>query len=452
MTNILVAEDNEDLRLAVERALKRCGFVVVVVPDGLQALKAAAQESFDLALVDIRLPGRDGIDVLRDLKKLSPRTQVILMTAYASVDTAIEALRQEAADYLLKPFSLEELESSVQRVLERFNLVPKKIKDAEDRGSLLMGESLQIQGIRRLIQKIAPTSSPVLIFGESGTGKEIVAQEIHRHSTRRDEAFVAINCVALAEGILESELFGHEKGSFTGAISQKIGLLESAERGTIFLDEIGELSPALQVKLLRFLQEHEIQRVGGTKTIRIDTRIIAATNRNLQEDVAAKRFREDLLYRLNVFDITLPPLRERLEDLPLLVNHFLTALQNRLRLSFRVRTEAMAAMQGYSWPGNIRELENVMERAAILSSDGEIGLRELPQKIVGKPDLQSETLSGPEPSGKNWLKNLEKEMIRRALEDNRWNQARAARQLGMKRSTLQYRMQKYALTPPHQES
>ncbi len=314
----------------------------------------------------------------------------------------------------------------------------------------LIGESEPIRRLRDLIQKIAPTTSPVLIQGESGTGKEVIAQEIHRLSPRRSQPFVAISCVALVEGVLESELFGHEKGSFTGAISQKLGLLETAEGGTVFLDEIGEVSPALQVKLLRFLQEHEIQRVGGTKTIKVDARIIAATNRDLIGEVVAKRFREDLLYRLNVFDITLPPLRQRADDILLLADHFLKNIQNRLHLSVSLRPEAATALQGYPWPGNVRELENAIERAVVFCNDGTIGLKELPPKIAGLPDPTRGISSDVVMSGKKLLQNLEKEMIRRSLEENRWNQAKAARQLGMKRTTLQYRIHKYALTPHHE--
>lgn len=449
MTHILVAEDNRDLRAGIERALNRQGFAVTAAGDGLEAIAAASKSRFDLALLDIRLPGCGGVEVLKELKRLTPNLPVILMTAYASVETAVEALRAEAADYLMKPFSLEDLEARVRKVLERHHVAVPHGEETADEESLLVGASDQIRHIRQLIRKIAPTSSPVLILGESGTGKEVVAREIHRHSRRNKRPFVAISCVALAEGVLESELFGHEKGSFTGAIAQKIGLLETAEGGTVFLDEIGELSPSLQVKLLRFLQEHEIQRVGGTKTIRVEARIIAATNRNLKEEVAAKRFREDLLYRLNVFEILMPPLRDRIEDLPLLVDHFVSLFLDRFHKKVAITPEAMAALKVYPWPGNIRELQNVIERLVALAESGRVEFGDLPQRIAVQ--MASSESGAAAAGGKEWLNVIEKEMIQRSLEGNHWNQAKAARQLGMKRSTLQYRMQKYDLNPPKRD-
>ena len=450
MLRILVADDKQDLRRAIEEALARLGFETFGASDGQEALAAARLNFYELAIVDLKMPKLDGLEVLRELKKISPRTRVILMTAYASVETAIEALREEAVDYLLKPFSLQELETRVQRVLEKHNLIQKKIVhslETTPSQSCYIGNSPQIEKIRGLIQKISETSSPVLILGESGTGKELLAQEIHRISPRRDHPFVAINCVALAEGVLESELFGHEKGSFTGAQAQKKGLLEIASEGTILLDEIGELAPNIQVKLLRFLQEHEIQRVGGTKTFKVDVRIIAATNRKLEEEVRAKRFREDLWYRLNVFEVTLPPLRERLEDLPLLIDHFLNKYQKILHKTSHLSPKALEALRVYNWPGNIRELENVIERALVLTADGDaIELEELPVRIVQGGELHL-TIPTP-PKDRQSLEILEEEMIRKALEDNHWNQSNAARQLGIKRSTLQYRIQKLEIVRP----
>lgn len=446
MIRILIAEDTEDLRNAIVRVLKRRGFDTVAVGDGDSAIAKIRRENFDLALLDIRMPGRNGLEVLEEIKVLSPSTRVILMTAYACIDSAVKAIREEAADYLLKPFSTEEMEDRIQQVLDRYHLSHEKILEDVNQGKLLIGNSPSLNHIRDLIGKIAPTTSPVLILGESGTGKEVLAQEIHRLSLRRDRRFVAINCVALAEGVLESELFGHERGAFTGAISQKVGLLETAKGGTVFLDEIGECSPSIQVKLLRFLQEHEIQRVGGTSTIKVDARVIAATNRDLNAEVRAKRFREDLLYRLNVFDITMPPLRERMEDLPLLMEYFTTIFQRRLRKKTRFSPEAIAAMQSYRWPGNIRELENVIERAVVLAQHGEMGLQDLPQRVLGNQPAVPKVSPKTTESHRKWLGNLEREVILRALEENRWNQVRTARRLGIKRSTLQYRMQKHAIS------
>lgn len=446
MIRILIAEDTEDLRNAIVRALKRRGFETTAVPDGESAIAKVRRQNFDIALLDIRMPGRNGLEVLEAIKALSPSTRVILMTAYASIDSAVKAIREEAADYLLKPFSTDQMEARIQRVLERYNLSHEKILEDLDQEKLLIGHSPSINRIRDLIGRIAPTTSPVLIMGESGTGKEVLAQEIHRLSLRSDRRFVAINCVALAEGVLESELFGHERGAFTGAISQKIGLLETAKGGTVFLDEIGECSPSIQVKLLRFLQEHEIQRVGGTSTIKVDARVIAATNQDLNAEVRAKRFREDLLYRLNVFDIVMPPLRERMVDLPLLVDYFTTIFQQRLRKKTRFSPEAMAALQCYPWPGNIRELENVIERAVVLAQNGEMGLEELPQRVIGNRVATPKAPSKTPGSHLKWLGSLDREVILRALEENRWNQVKTARYLGLKRSTLQYRMQKHDIS------
>ncbi len=457
MIRILVADDKKDLRDAIEQALARLEFETKCVADGNEAIEEAKKSHYDLALVDLKMPQKDGMQVLKALKQVSPKTRVILMTAYASVETAIEALREEAVDYLLKPFSLKELEDRIQRVMEKYNLIQKKIvyPDTKTHETPVgfVGQAPQIQRIRQLTQKISQTSSPILILGESGTGKELLAQEIHRLSPRNDKPFVAINCVALAEGVLESELFGHEKGSFTGALNQKRGLFEAAEGGTILLDEIGELAPNIQVKLLRFLQEHEVQRVGGTKTFKVDVRIIAATNRKLEQEVLEKRFREDLWYRLNVFEVTLPPLRERQEDLPLLINHFMAKYQKMLHKKTHLSQEALQALVNYSWPGNIRELENVIERALVLTADGEIiGSEELPVRIINEKN-SSQSITAPHsipsiPEDHQSLQALEEEMIRKALEENHWNQTKTAQQLGIKRTTLQYRMQKLDIDKP----
>lgn len=456
MVQVLVADDKEDLRQAIEEALRHMGLETVGVGDGDAALEAAKVQKFDLALLDLKMPNRDGLEVFKELKQISPETHVIVMTAYGSISDAMDAVRHQSVDYILKPFACKDLEAKMRRILERYNLIRQKIVYATpvETPSRFIGQSASIKKIRLMVKKIAPTPSPILILGESGTGKEVLAQEIHAHSPRSAKPFVAINCAALAEGVLESELFGHEKGSFTGATAQKMGLLETANGGTVLLDEIGELPQSIQVKLLRFLQEHEIHRVGGTKIIKADARIIAATNRNLEKDVVEKRFREDLLYRLNVIEITLPPLRDRMDDLPLLMEHFLNKYQALLNKKASFSATAIEALKNYSWPGNIRELENIIERALVLMTHGEeIQLEDLPARLLQGGNGASRShaaiagdspVSYPRPGG-NALQEMEQDMLRRVLEENHWNQTKAARKLGMKRSTLQYRLQKYQL-------
>jgi len=445
MPKILIADDNDALRVGIARVLKRLDLEIVLATNGQEAVDAAKKQTFDLALLDIRMPQKDGLAVLKELRQISPSTRTILMTAHASLDTAIEALRYEVVDYLLKPFSLDELESRIKQILDKYHLTSQKIiipkKNPEE--PHMIGKSAVLQHLKKMAQVIGPTPSPLLILGESGTGKELLAQEMHYLSPYRQHPFVVINCTALSPGLLESELFGHEKGAFTGALSQKEGLFEVADGGTILFDEIGDLPLGPQVKLLRFLQSHEFQRVGGTKTIKVNVRVMAATNRNLKEAVAQKQFREDLFYRLNVFEITIPPLRDRKEDIPLLANHFLEKYQKLLQKETSFSPKALEILDAHSWPGNIRELENVIERAVVLVPNKQpIGPEEFASRILDKdaetpPSVFSQTSVN--------LKEIEKNVLFQTLEKNRWNQTKTAQELGIKRTTLQYRIQKYEI-------
>lgn len=459
MARILIADDEKQFAFLLQKRLQEKGHEIVLAHTGLEALSLAQREYFDVAILDICMPKRTGLDALREIKQAAPEIDCFLMTAFASTETAIEALRHHAEDYLIKPFAFEELDIRLDRILRKRGLIKEKIlyDRSKEHFDGFIGENPTILKIRKLAAKVAEVNSPVLLLGETGAGKEVLAQYIHQLSPRKSKSFVAINCVALAENLLESELFGHEKGSFTGAIAQKQGLLELANGGTVFLDEIGEISPKIQVKLLRFLQEKEIQHVGGTKIIRVDARIIAATNRNLKEEVKCNRFREDLFYRLNVFEIILPPLRERRDDLMPLIHYFFEKHQKRLHKRARLMPETVAALQGYTWPGNIRELENVIERAVILAEGGEVQLDDLPPRIALSDEPETKNLKiatngGDKKTQKDQIRQVEREIIKRALDENAWNQVRVAKKLGIKRSTLQYRMNKYDLKKPATDS
>jgi len=443
---LLIAEDDDTLNNSIQRALSKKGFQCTFAKSGEEALHKFILNplEFDLVLSDLKMSKLDGLDLLKEIKTRNPMLPFILMTGHSSLESAVSALRGHATDYLVKPFSISDLEERIQSALLRSNSSSPSFSAplSDDLAWKLVGTSASIVKVRGLIQKVAPTPSPVLILGESGTGKEIVAEEIHRRSSQRNKPFVVVHCAALSEGILESELFGHEKGSFTGAYAAKAGLLETAEDGTLFLDEIGEISPSIQVKLLRVLQKHEFQRVGGTKTLRFNARIIAATNRNLSEEVAQQRFREDFFYRLNVFEIVLPALRERREDLPLLIEDLLKNQRIKFNKKVEISVPAMESLKNYNWPGNVRELENTLERAIVLAEAEMIQKQDLPGRIFDNIAPQEAPGHLSECKGKLRLVEFEKEIIREAL--NRWegNLSRAAKQLGMKRSTLQYRVHK----------
>ena len=436
---ILVADDDPLVRETVEELLAMRGSETRLVEDGEAALAASEEEEFDLVLSDIRMPGRDGLEILPQLKELRPTTPVILMTGFASIDSAVEAMRSGAFDYLTKPFRADALNAALDRALEfraleRENLRLRRAVDRTSSFGELIGESPAMQEIYALLRKISGSTSNVLITGESGTGKEVVARTLHFTGARAEQPFVPINCTAMPEGLLESELFGHVKGAFTGAHANKRGLFEEAHGGTLFLDEIGDMTPALQSKMLRVLQDREIRPVGGNKAVKVDVRIVAATNKDLGQEIAAGRFRKDLFYRLNVIPIFIPPLRERPEDIPLLAEAFLRkhAPDGRARLS----SAALDRLRGYPWDGNARELENAIERALVLSGGAEIEPEDLALGTANEEGAFEETLLGEACRQRFTVRELTDRYIGRVLDDCGGSKSEAARILGINRRTL----------------
>ncbi|WDT78015.1 MAG: sigma-54 dependent transcriptional regulator (plasmid) [Candidatus Manganitrophus sp.] len=448
MIRMLIAEDKEAMRRSLVRLFSEKGHEVIEAGSGAEALERFNETEVDLVITDLQMGEVGGLQVLCEVKKRSPQTPVLMVTAFGTVETAVEAMRQGAFDYILKPFSLTEIEARVEKALEQRRLLTENryLRETLNRAvGRMIGGSEKMQQIYRLIEKVAPHPSPVLILGETGTGKELVAREIHEMSPRRNGSFIAVNCGAIPENLLESELFGYEKGAFTGASAQKKGWLELADGGTLFLDEIGELPLSLQVKLLRFLQEREIQRVGGTKTIRVDVRLIAATNRDLKKEIEGHRFREDLYYRIRVIEIHLPPLRERHGDIPELTAYFLQMFSRELHKNLRMLPEALDLLTLYHWPGNVRELENVIERAAVLAEGEIIKAGDLPPELqlVSTPAGSSGEVG--ESGLTERLEMLERDIIKKTLEETGGNQTQAARALRLHRSSLQYKMRKYRL-------
>jgi len=384
---ILVADDEDSMRFLLREVMRREGYDVEVAADGEQALQMVRAGSFDLAILDVRMPGMDGMQALKEMRRIRPGLVVVMITAHGNTDLAIQAMREGAYDYFNKPFELEELRIVVRRALEKHALL-NQVANLESklrrraRFDRIIGQSDAMQQVFALLERVVTNDINVLITGESGTGKELIAQAVHYQSPRRDKPFVSVNCAAIPENLLESELFGHEKGSFTGAIGTHIGKFESANGGSIFLDEIGDMPLPLQVKLLRVLQEREVCRIGARKSLHVDIRVIAATNKNLLKEVEEHRFREDLYFRLNVLPIHLPPLRKRASDIPLLVESLIGALNGRLsRNILGVAPEAMQAFMNYSWPGNVRELENVLQRSMVMAGGTLLQLQDLPPQV-----------------------------------------------------------------------
>lgn len=465
MAKLLIIDDEKNMRWALSRALRSEGLEILTAGSGLEGLALLREEKPDLVLLDLKLPGLDGLSVLRQIKAEMPLVTVIIMTAYGSIETAVEAIKAGAYDYITKPFDLEAVKLVLARALQNQRLTKEVAylrRELETRYSFqnIVGKSAKMRQVFDLIERVADSQATVLIQGESGTGKELVARALHYLSARRTGPFVAVSCAALPETLLESELFGHEKGAFTGALTRRIGRFEMANGGTLFLDEVGELTPAVQVKLLRVLQERSFERLGGTERITVDVRIIAATNRNLEQAMREGKFRQDLYYRLNVVPITLPPLRERKEDIPLLVQHFLAKFSRTNPHSnglppeggpvpsgghLQMAPDALAALMNYSWPGNVRELENVLERACLLCAGGVITRQCLPAEILAAEGrgCNGFTLEIPE-EGLD-LEELEKQLILKALEKSGGNQTRAARLLHLSRYALLYRLEKYGL-------
>lgn len=448
MRRILIADDEANMRWVLERALTKAGYDVETAGDGQLALERASAERPDLVLLDLKMPKLDGMSVLKTLKERFPELLIVMLTAHGNTSTAVEAMKAGAHDYLMKPFDIEELLIIVDKAMKVESLreqVDYLKGEIQKDGWQLVGESEKMLAVKKLVERVALTPATVLLQGESGTGKELVAHAIHTLSPRVNGPFIRVNCAALTETLLESELFGHEKGAFTGAHARKIGRFELADKGTLFLDEISELSFNVQAKLLRVLQERTFERVGGEKTIKVDVRIIAATNRNLLEEVEDGRFRADLYYRLNVFPISIPPLRERREDIPCLVDYFLEKLRNYGQiktLSPIVLTQLMA----YDWPGNVRELENVIERMVIVSQGKEIGEEGLSVfKIPSTREQEPAPFLLP-PEGVS-LEDIEKSFLRQAMEQTKGNQTQAAKRLGLSRHALLYRLEKYGVDP-----
>jgi len=440
---LLIVDDDEALRPTLGRRFQRLGMAVAEATDGEEALAKAGHAPYDVALLDLHMPGMTGIELLGQLKERWPELEAIMLTGHGSIETAIQAMKQGAYDYLTKPFQLPELEVHVQKAYEKVRLARRERQWVEQlryespRYSLV-GSSPGLQRVLRLIEKVAPTDSTVLVRGASGTGKELVARALHMNSPRRERPLVTINCAALQETLLESELFGHEKGAFTGALQAKPGLFEVAEGGTLFIDEIAEMAPGLQAKLLRVLEDGHYRRVGGTQETHADVRVVAATNKPLEEEMKAGRFREDLYYRLAVVTIELPLLRERPRDIPDLVEHFLTTRQVGPTRS-RIDPEAAAALAQYSWPGNVRELANVLERAQILAENHVITLDDLPDSIVDAAPL---AVAGADPG---LLREVERRHVLEVLEEYKGNKVQAARALGISRRALYRLIAKYGL-------
>jgi two-component system, NtrC family, response regulator AtoC len=439
MARIVVVDDDPDIRTILTDRLTARGHEVQEVADGIRAVEVAVRDLPDLMLLDLDLPGADGMTVLERLRGEASAPTVVVITAFATIEKAVEAMRHGAFDFLPKPFQPGLVELTVQKALERSELRDENraLRAALPGGKILVGESPALREVTEQARKAAESKSTVLLVGESGTGKEVLARSIHAWSPRASRAFVAVNCMALSEELLESELFGHERGAFTGAHQQKPGKFELANHGTIFLDEVGDIRESLQAKLLRVLQEHEFERVGGTKPIRVDIRVIAATNRNLDEAVASGRFREDLYYRLNVVRLRLPPLRERPEDLPALAEHFLRKYCAETGKSKSgIAPSAMQYLRAHRWPGNVRELENAVERAVVLGPGPEITAEDLGLRAVTDPAGRDAAAPLRVEPFHDSVERFKKDLIRRALEESKGNQTRAAELLGLQRTYL----------------
>jgi two-component system response regulator PilR (NtrC family) len=453
---ILVVDDEQSLREVLSIMLKRTGYAVTSVADGEEAIELLNKDIFDLVITDLRMPKIDGMEVLKAAKSASPETVVLIITAFASADSAVEAMKQGAYDYLTKPFQVDEVQLIIRNALEKRrltteNILLKREMASQSSFSQLVGQSEAMQKVFDVVRKVADSKSNVLICGESGTGKELVARAIHYNSSRNAMPFVAVNCSAVPETLLESELFGHMKGSFTGAISNKAGLFEVANGGTIFLDEIGDTTPTIQVKLLRVIQEREFRRVGGNQDVKVDVRIVAATNKDLEKAVADGSFREDLYYRLDVIPIRLPPLRMRSGDIPLLVNHFLERFSRESGKPIPVlSSEAMCVLLGHEWRGNVRELENLIERVVAFSVGGTVTDTDVQGWLHRSVSAQPQqgvplelTDDGVDLEG--LVNGIKKDLLLKALERSKWVKKKAARLLRLNTRSFRYRLEKYAI-------
>ena len=440
--SILVVDDEKAQREILEMILADEGHDVTTAASGEAALKFAKERRFDLALTDLKMTGMDGIELLQQLLAFDSSIIVILLTAHGSIESAKEALRRGAFDYLEKPYDKAALLETINRALDRLDAIDSEIISA----------SPKMETVKKMILKVARSNSTVLIRGESGTGKELIARAVHNQSPRAQEMFQAVNCAAINENLLESELFGHEKGSFTGAHAEKKGLFEIADRGTLFLDEIAELDVGIQAKLLRALQERKIRRVGGTHEISVDVRVIAATNRDLRAMVSDGRFRDDLYYRINVLSIDVPPLRERREDIPVLIDYFLKKhTRNTSRLITGLTPDTKKLMIDYSWPGNVRQLESAIERALLLAENDKITLEDLPTEVRQEVGPSAEGMFKLPAEGINF-EDVERNLITQAMEQTDYNITKAAKLLGLTFRTLQYRLEKFGIKKPDGDS
>ena len=452
METILVVDDEKNYLVVLEALLGSEGYEIVTALDAKKAIGTAGEADLDLIITDMKMPGMTGMELLEKIKSLKPELPVIMMTAFGTIEMAVEAMRKGAYDYIQKPFENEQLKLTVKKALNNYRLIKENrllteaLSERFKFGNIV-GKSKQMKKIYDLIEKVSPSKASVLITGPSGTGKELIAKAIHYRSNRKDRPFISINCGALTETLLESELFGHEKGAFTGAVAMKKGRFELADGGTLFLDEVGDMPASLQVKLLRVLQEMEFERVGGTKTIQVDVRIISASNRNIKEDVAESAFREDLYYRLNVIHMEVPSLKERVDDIPLLVRHFIAKFSEDDSVGVELAPEVWKTLYSYPWPGNVRELENIIERAMVLNSSGAITVADLPDELTGAEtqfDLDRfipSSLTMPEA-----LEKIEEKLLRRALAQCNNVQSHAAKNLGITKSLIQHKMKKYNIT------
>ncbi len=446
MARILIIDDHENTRFTLSMILKKEGFQVAEANDGQRAITLINRDNFDLVITDLKMEKVDGFEILNHVKRISPNTEIIVITAYATINSAIKAMKLGAYDYISKPFQREEIVLNVRKALEKRKLaaeVKTLQKQVREKHKLenIIGNHEKMVEVFKLVEKVASIDVPVLIYGESGTGKELIAGAIHSSSNRSEAPFVVINCGALPESLQESELFGHVKGAFTGAILNKKGLFEEANGGTVFLDEIGEMSLSTQVKLLRVIQDGEVRPVGGNTTNLVNSRLIIASNRDLKAMVNLNKFRADLFYRIDVIQISLPPLRKRKSDIPLLIDHFLKKFSLKLKKNVRsISPSALSILMSYGWPGNVRELENVIERSVILTKGDEILLDDLPSDLT---IMQESTIFPLQIETKLTLEEIEKNVILNRLHEHNWNKARTAVDLGIGVTTLWRKIKKY---------
>ncbi len=451
MHSILIVDDEQSMREFLSILLEKEGYAVHTASNAQEALRLIEEQIFSLIISDIKMPGMDGLQLLEEIQKISPDTLVLMITAFGSTDTAIEAMKKGALDYVIKPFKVDKIKILIRNALKKIeleqeNALLRRELFARDGLDRIIGKSPVMRSVFEIIQKTADSKSNVLITGESGTGKDLVAQAIHRLSRRKEHPFVAVNCGALPENLLESELFGYQRGAFTGAMENKKGLFEVADGGSIFLDEIGELNPTMQVKLLRVLQNQEFRRIGGTDDIQVDVRIIAASNQDFDQLVEAKRFREDLYYRLNVIPIEIPPLRKRKEDIPLLVNHFLKKVAPERSLT--VTEECMERLCRYEWKGNVRELENTIERTVVLSQEERVTMEHLPRHIIEGQLLALPRKMDLPDDGVDFdrvISDMERDLLTQALAKAHGVKKEAARILNMSFRSFRYKLSKYEI-------